>query len=242
MPHSQEANANYDEGQDVVLATDVSTQSVQNPVACDSSLQNELYNASIRNKNDRYFIPLCAQDSLINEESIKKELLSCGLQIDSSVMNDTTLKRIENDARRLFGILVCIGKAKDIQNFLNEDVLDADLPLRSEHDGKRSLSGRSGPIRAIQEWEPADFVRFDDAQYQMTAPKFKLGDYLELDTKRVVPLLNLKCEPNARFQILGGDSFNISGGYSEVFGARIHPSHYNFNPGYSTDYENGLEV
>lgn len=138
------------------------------------------------------------------------------------------------DARQVFAILVLIDRPSLIPGVVAENIRDHDLPLAqcSKRGTEFQLSKRSKslrPLECLRKWGMSDRRAFDDIQYQVNVPVFKLfgqnkpfflpGQYvaMKLDDRSVLPFTY--CD--TKKQIVSGSS--------KVVRVQIHPAHHDFN-------------
>ncbi|KUJ21647.1 kinase-like protein, partial [Mollisia scopiformis] len=181
-----------------------------------------------------YFIPIDQQKRLVTPMSIMEELRRVEdreNQHSKEELDDTTAK-ISNTARKMFSILVCLGKGKCIYNFLKEGLTDDHLPFSrfvaqatSNGTGVRTklCSHRSPgkPIKSMANWSWNETTGFARDQWWMLAPVFKesLNDprkvrHYNLDDNCVMPFI----EDHERTD-------TIASGFSTVWAVRVHPAH-----------------
>lgn len=128
-------------------------------------------------------------------------------------------------AKGLFAILIWIHKAGAIRSFLDEGIIDAELPLLSyQEEGRTRLRTKQNKhIAVFESWRPQQMIEFDRMQWEVKAPVFKLDDEcLELPDQTVLPFIPLRDDESQK------NPHSMIGGYSEVTAHRIHPAHHNF--------------
>ncbi|KAI0153422.1 hypothetical protein BJ166DRAFT_616600 [Pestalotiopsis sp. NC0098] len=131
---------------------------------------------------------------------------------------------------RIFAILVLMDRVSCIQDFLNEPVADADLPLRfspKEMWGsnlvlKNSDEDDDPPLQCFEDWDPEDMDRFLERQDKLTSPRLRMrGDRLCLHRLRsdiILPFIECNY-----------DKAHI-GAFGTVSRVKIHPAHCDFDP------------
>lgn len=179
-----------------------------------SCLEQRLLDAQIPWGTHR-FIPADALDRIVTKRAIHEELdrvtdLSAS---DISLLSHTTWEY----ARKIFAILVCIGKGKLVSSFLSEGITDADLPI-SIPKGSSQQKKWITPIETCGGWSSRELDDFSRVQWYFLAPIFtKLRtQHYELDDNCVMPFIK-DTEHEAR-----------SGGFSDVWEVVIHPAHQKF--------------
>jgi hypothetical protein len=187
-----------------------------------SLLEEQLHEALIQHKHREYFVPINELDRLITADAIRYELEVLYQDFQPFEISSTT-RYIQENARKVFAILVFIGKGAYIREFIKERVTDADLPLKrwKEND---STSGSlptnlRHPVYPGANWSKRDIASFNRDQWSFIAPVFdKVGQHYELEDDCILPFIENH----------GGiASQTISGGYSDVWSVRIHPAHQN---------------
>jgi serine/threonine protein kinase len=162
--------------------------------------------------NRKFFLPISALEALVTEDAIGRELRGT---IPAFALERPHLpSQIARTSRKLFAILVYLGKGSLITAFLDEHITDSDLPLEvplalvgQENQGMLSKVFANRRSRDIN-----DFCR---VQWYFLAPIFdRLHEHYELDDNMVLPFI--KNEESSAQQ----------GGYSEVWEVKIHPAHH----------------
>ncbi|KAB5571983.1 kinase-like domain-containing protein [Coniochaeta sp. 2T2.1] len=129
--------------------------------------------------------------------------------------------------RKIFAILVRIGKPEEIVSFVEYNIDDQDLPLANvPRPGTTKLIYLSHkdeplqPLQFLQSWESGDCEYFDKEQWTVFAPYFAKGPdggplFYDLTERDVLPW-SWPVEVDA------------SGGYSRVSRITIHENHHEF--------------
>ena len=122
-----------------------------------------------------------------------------------------------NVYRKIFGILICIGKRNSLAAFAESNMTDNDLPFKIPvgiSQQKAWISER----RAFREFSVCELEDFLRVQWSLTAPVFerqgKGTKHYDFDDRAVMPFIE-DTETEAR-----------SGGFGEVWKVVIHPSHH----------------
>ena len=134
-----------------------------------------------------------------------------------------------SNSRKVFAILVGIGKSKSICAFVRENIADKDLPLVRFYSEPHISTRRNGhpytlrtkgspekAIEAMADWSDRDIRNFCREQWWVLAPVFDEMKHYELDDSCVLPFIE---------DHEGEHDQTKSGGYSQVWGVRIHPAH-----------------
>ncbi|RDW56476.1 hypothetical protein BP5796_13117 [Coleophoma crateriformis] len=126
--------------------------------------------------------------------------------------------------RKVFAVLLLVGKAASIRGFIDEDVGDLDLPLiKITHRNRRAILCRSDkrPLLCTETWGSFDTAEFVEKQWRLLAP------YFNQDTPNKAK--HFRFEPNHVLPFLHQDSNEVKeGAYGRVYMVRIHPQHHNF--------------
>jgi hypothetical protein len=128
-------------------------------------------------------------------------------------------------APRVFAILACLKRGPEIRFLLREGVSDRDLPFerRRNQDGDFVLYRKSGEvIKTFESWSDVNVEEFDRIQWWMISPVFKVQGHYDLEDGTILPFIPFRTNSDT--------DQKKEGGYSEVYAAKIHPSHHNFWP------------
>lgn len=188
------------------------------------------------------FIPTDVLNQLTTHEEVSAELRSTNPHLPESRINEYTLS-VCSTARRLFALLLFSNKASFVCAFLDEGITDQDLPFRrayrhmdsvpltmrdfdlciAKHDQPKDCakSDHSGcRIQAMNSWRQRDIKELCRDQWLVQAPVFVNNGtipHYELDDNTILPYI----EDQEGLQDL------MRGGYSHVWGVRVHPAHQN---------------
>jgi hypothetical protein len=178
--------------------------------------------------NEQFFLPVDVQDRLLAASYVATEFdrLFPGLSLSERL---SYITRTCSCARKLFAILLGIDKGESIIDFLKDGITDKDLPLvkypmRSANScyTLRTKQRIDIPIPATENWAWRSVRHFYCEQWWLNAPVFKSRgqhyepEHYELEDDCVMPFLEDQ------------EAINVnSGGYSDVWGVRIHPAHQN---------------
>jgi hypothetical protein len=114
---------------------------------------------------------------LITADAIRYELEVLYQDSQPSEISSTT-RYIQENARKVFAILVFIGKGANIQDFIKEHVTDADLPLkRWKENGSASGSlpdGLRHPVYPGDSWSKRYIASFNRDQWSFIATVFDM--------------------------------------------------------------------
>ncbi|KAF4626883.1 hypothetical protein G7Y89_g11273 [Cudoniella acicularis] len=192
------------------------------------TLEEQLLDAQIEwpENGNQWFIPANAIKELLNPESITIELRR-NIEFSRVGPLSQLAKTISEKAPKLFAILVRRGRSKYIWNFLNEKIDDSHLPfVRADDILEGAKTGRfklcschrpRQPLKTMETWNRQDIIDFGRDQWVMLAPVFeesKEVKHYNLDANCVMPFI----EDQER-------TSQASGGFSSVWGVRIHPAH-----------------
>jgi hypothetical protein len=142
----------------------------------------------------------------------------------------------EKTYRKVFTILLMIGRPTRIRNFLEEGVCDADLPL--EFPSKnckpwdlRRKHARDVPLQLFKGWRPNTVKRFEKTQWTVLAPYLGQDErrkalFFKIPDRAILPFTNWE-KVNSRGRGIG------RGGYGQVYKTEIHSDHH----GYEQDNE-----
>ncbi|KAF4625216.1 hypothetical protein G7Y89_g12953 [Cudoniella acicularis] len=179
-----------------------------------SCLEQRLLDAQIPWGTHR-FIPADALGRIVTKRAIHEELdrISDLSASDISLLSHATWEY----ARKIFAILVCIGKGKLVSSFLSEGFTDANLPINIPK-GSSQQKKWITPIETFRGWSPRELDDFSRVQWYFLAPIFTRPrtQHYELDDNCVMPFIK-DTEHEAQ-----------SGGFSDVWEVVIHPAHQKF--------------
>lgn len=176
-----------------------------------ASLEQELLSALVPQSNDQFFLPISALTSLVTEETIDRELHRTVLP--STLERSNLPSKIARNCPKLFAILTYVKKGNLITAFLDEQMTDADLPLRVPLAILRQ-ENQAGLPKVFENWPWCEIHDFCRAQWAFLAPVFdQVHDHYELDNNVILPFIEDE------------ENFRRQGGYSEVWGVRIHKAH-----------------
>jgi hypothetical protein len=139
----------------------------------------------------------------------------------------------ETTRRRIFAILGLMEKIEEIMGFIDEGLYDSDLPFILSEGSRPGLlqlrrKGKHGrPIQLFDKWKPHELESFNNYQWQLTAPYFRLST----DTDRKVQHYNLE-ESSTILPFIEDDEVRrgtgrAEGGFGDVWRVKIHPAHHN---------------
>jgi len=172
-------------------------------------------------------------------------------------------QRLPRSFRKILAILILIGKANSIVDFVKADITDAKLPL--EKLGKSRtfqlrVSDQEEAIPFFQDWEHRDIENFENKQWETLAPYFSRGieedDWVrryELSSRRPLPFKIIQ-EPgfmssgsnkapissatgNSSSSELSESIDSMKGAHGKVWKVTIHAAHHNL-PSYRGNEDN----
>lgn len=190
-----------------------------------------------------YYIPINYLEDYVTVEAVSKQLLrDCPLLQPQKI--GEYAKAIRAGAKKLYTILLCMDKGDCIADFLDGGINDTCLPfLRSDHGTEPCIQaagakfelctsnhfatclkhGHTGcGIKALESWHSRDIRILSRDQWQFLAPIFeplkngKIPHY-EFYENTIFPYVEDHQTVN--------DSYVKSGGYSHVWGVRMHWAH-----------------
>lgn len=219
-----------------------------------SKLHKKLAQSMRRQVDREGFLPKGQLDSLVNEQSVRKELQRIEKthrktfplfnpprsskdiqQLARKICPQTTegmveaFEPIENSYRRLFAILLLIEQPYEIWQFVKEGISDADLPFMIFQAGNKITLVRNRAegirINCISDWRESTIDRFYEKQWSVLAPVFERA----LEEKRVQHYeFDDKIKlPFTYWKRLQRASPGVS---CVMYKAIIHQGHHNFGP------------
>jgi serine/threonine protein kinase len=159
-----------------------------------------------------WFIPVDAIDRILTEQAIHEEL---DRSTDLSAWDiSLTSHKIWEHARKIFAILMSIGKGSLVSSFLNEGITDANLPINIPK-GSSQQKEWITPIKSFGSWSSRELDDFRRVQWYFLSPIFTNArtQHYELDDNCVMPFIK-DTEHEAQ-----------SGGFGDVWEVVIHPAH-----------------
>lgn len=209
-----------------------------------SCLENKIL-AALKPSSERLgrrFLPFNRMDKIFTYEAILEELQTHfrdETQVDLSCLAHQVYDEVElpdsslTTRRKIFGTLVRINKAAWITHFIDQGLYDSDLPFyfpnSNEQHGpvtRRTKEGHKIPIN-FPRCKHFERESFESWQWEFQAPFFEVTPtngqtrrplHYSLSDNTILPFTeDYEGKRN-------GDM--ISGGYSDVWRVRIHPSHH----------------
>ncbi|EAW14252.1 protein kinase domain-containing protein [Aspergillus clavatus NRRL 1] len=213
-----------------LAASEISSIEAGEPYPVSSSALDELQTALSKARIEPHltnghvvYVPLSKLNELITEARVQ-EILSEGVMVGHSLVQKTA-RRIVQSSKRLFAILVSMKRGNQICRFLDEGITDAKLPFvlkpRAEREPPILQTSGGRDIMSISGWAEDEIIRLVKKQWRMLAPVFEQGAHYEFPRLQILPFM---APANAEDE-------QISGGWSVVYQACIHPAHHNIrNP------------
>lgn len=182
------------------------------------------------------FFPHSAFTDIVSEKTVAEELRRCCRNLES-----TTIRQLSHTIcgtksfRRVFALLVLVGKLVDIELFIKEDVSDGDLPLWKYPYQDSNLFqfsrnvGTSEPLQPLscfRSWDTVAVWSFEEWQWTTLAPFFDAGKHKDVKHFILPEQIPLPFTQDTRY---GVDFKAIQGGFSTVSTVHIHPAHHNFS-------------
>ncbi|GAW16304.1 hypothetical protein ANO14919_057290 [Xylariales sp. No.14919] len=196
-------------------------------------------------KDDKQtFLPLGKLDALCNRDAVRDELLltfppnSIDItQYVNYVCGDPSdNRREEHVSRKIFAILVLIGRLERITTFIEQGIKDKHLPFRKSMIGKdpnefdlvrRSTLDQSNPqaMDFFSSWNWIDKRDFYQTQWQLLSPFFGKAPMdsaalYKLDEQTIMPWVSMADGAYVPLE--------SHGGYSTVRKIVIHQDHHSF--------------
>jgi hypothetical protein len=160
----------------------------------------------------QYFLPQSDLHEAITKESVKDDL-----PLKVRALNSRLPQKVVQTARKIFAILVIIGKPVAIKDLLAEGIADTHLPLSRDNGGEANVlvSKDGAKFKSFSTWktEATKLTKdFLEKQWLVQAPV--------LDITGTHIILNQMCPlPFTEMEPIG------AGEYSNVYQAVLHPSH-----------------
>ncbi|KAK3342156.1 hypothetical protein B0T25DRAFT_359992 [Lasiosphaeria hispida] len=204
----------------------------------------------------RYYVPVDSLHSVMTRGAIRMVLPGIAKGVMTDLFDQLTQDiygRHEKEQgttksyRKILAILVLIGKADSIVDFVKARVTDDRLPLQKLGIGRRfqlCFTDDHEPIRLFQKWEDRDIEEFENKQWETLAPFFSA----ETKEANAVRRYELSSRHPLPFEIIpegtdiskgdnratsggttGSDSSldSMTGGHGEVLKVRIDRAHHN---------------
>ncbi|KAH7091634.1 kinase-like domain-containing protein [Paraphoma chrysanthemicola] len=207
--------------------------------------------ASAERGNDD-FIPINELELAMSPLNVYQELQHAGVQKNNlKELTASICRRGKESRQRLFAILCMMQLPAQIVKFIEVGIFDRHLPFDFQPKGvyrytSADPQGSSEPLSFFQSdpWKPYMADSFRTYQRQVSAPVFKLSwassekvQHYSLNKQLVLPFMRV--EDTSPEDELGA-SLRRLGGTSIVRKVKIHPAHYNANPG--TKYKRGSAI
>ena len=154
---------------------------------------------------EEQFIPAGDIHAVLTAGSVKQELQRYKME--------RLLPEVFTQAKRLFAILLVIGRLDALRRMVKAGLSDADLPL-TMYGYLEKNQPHSDFFSSFVEWNIKAHERFVGTQWTFLAPIFKDGEHQKLDDSARLPFTNTK--------LLG------NGSYGEISRITIHGDHYEF--------------
>lgn len=199
-------------------------------------------------KEKGFFLPINALEDIIREDRVL-QWLKANKQLQDLTLDELigVVKQICEDQpipsgsqkakyksfRKVFAILVLLGKEEAIQDFIKEDISDQDLPLRVLGEYDKYVARRKSKDTVLNSfkngWSDLLLDSFDNYQWWITAPYFyqkrkgsqRKPRFFEFHDSVILPFI----EDNER------ETEDGLGGFSNVWQVKIHDAHHDFCTG-----------
>jgi hypothetical protein len=186
-------------------------------------------------KTHSYFIPIDKINVLEDSTLVRVELRRLFPDLRDDRV-DHYVKVICTEAKRIFAIILSSSREiqREIRTFIDEGIRDVDLPLvrvnkkgstaytlaTKDHDECFEEGHLKCGIKAVAQWVRSDIQNLCRDQWLAQAPVFGKGDkeipHYTFDKAVVLPFTEDEENEEGAMR---------EGGYSEVWGVRIHPEH-----------------
>lgn len=193
----------------------------------DSKLRNE---SRVPFSGKGYYIPISSLDTIMTQDTIKT-ILPCiakGLTLDQldGLPRIIFGRRVDSQStpvsfRKILSVLILIGKANSIVDFVQAGISDNKLPLQKLGKGREfqlGLSGSNEPLHCFAKWESRDIENFEDRQWETLAPFFSRG----IETDNRVQHYELRMQHPLPFDIME-NSGNSGDGTQNIGNIRPAP-------------------
>ncbi|KAI1881489.1 hypothetical protein JX265_000315 [Neoarthrinium moseri] len=233
---------NSDSRQDLADSEDdSSTNSLQ-------GIQDALHAATLDHpsNNGTRFIPIDDFDRLMTRENVRESCKSLTVEgsletlvadiWDPHSYNNIHGQRLSTSRRKLFAILIALGKAQKIKSFIKCAIWDKDLPVQQNKYGGQWVCHQDGNDKGdliyldfMKKWRLPEQRWFDTYQWWMLSPIFDGLNgkvlFYPLHNQIVLPFIQEE-ENEYDFQ---------NGGFGEVRRVKIHPAHHNLSSSSARD-------
>lgn len=211
-------------------------------------LEDRLLAAMVNNDTTWGFFPVNSLPTIITESAVREELRKL-FHPDMKDLNDIskyarkicgTPSSTATCFRKIFAILVMIGKTPAIFKFLGEKVNDSDLPLTACYvssnnvqisDFRRVRKGH-GKVRVecfSEGWSKIAMKSFEEWQWRTLAPIFEQSDEDKSVSHYYSPTGRITLPFIYGSGISGRRAEEVEGGGGRVTKVRIHPDHHSFH-------------
>ena len=193
------------------------------------------------------FLPVKQLQRLMTIDNVLKELSECPklnrdnieqyaqeiCGISSAEQKDSMDNIHKGTVKKIFAILVLMGRVKTIPEFLETELTDADLPFGKygESKGKFDLRRKTEdyPLKCFKSWKQDHIDRFYNWQWSMISPFFSRGpeekvQFYNFEDGTILPWVF-----DSRTSNDNQDPVEVPGGYSVVWKVKIHPEHHDFH-------------
>ncbi|KAI0970492.1 kinase-like domain-containing protein [Xylaria arbuscula] len=203
------------------------------------TLSNRLESAMIRSAEgaNNWFIPHDQLNEILDRRSVTDEVTTLFYE-ETPQQLEQVVDRIlgqgmisQGKCRKIFAVLVMIRQARSIKQFIDKNISDADIPLKSNPEDKFKITAfhiRQEATLKPEGWSNTNYRSFLEYQWFVDAPVFT-RDKSHDDH---IPILG----EQTIFPWIPDDSLkekNRQTGHSEVRPIKIHESHHDFVNTYS---------
>ncbi|KAI0182699.1 kinase-like domain-containing protein, partial [Xylaria flabelliformis] len=194
-----------------------------------------------RDSGQKSFVPVDDLDSIINADTILRELERLRIAPDGSMEEYTKQicgihkgkspqdgKITITTRRRIFATLVLINQTPAISEIINGNLYDWDLPLALDilRPGfpqlvRKRVGDKPDPVAFSQNWPPYQHEAFFSCQWQLLSP------YIEMRAQPSAKINHYPLDPNIILPITTISGPDRRGGFGNVSKIKIHAAHRN---------------
>jgi hypothetical protein len=209
------------------------------PSISENVFRNRVFDSFVRSSPEgKEYLPIDAFERLFKVDTLVGLIKGSfrNQKVDFHVKRITEIIGDNNGMprRRIYGILIAMGRTPLMHDFLKEKICDEDLPLKEstsgikhfttkkQRDAAENVQTNKGKAEKdstlFRRWERNDIHLFYIYQQKFMAPFFNFQHinlcYYPLDRDVILPWLECKHKTN--------------GGEGIVHKVRVHPSHHNY--------------
>ncbi|KAK8134994.1 hypothetical protein PG984_007006, partial [Apiospora sp. TS-2023a] len=183
----------------------------------------------------REYLPQDALLTNLHEMAIQYVLTETFSDDPSGRLGQICNESPKSSRRFILAILIMEDRVRCIDDFIDNEIYDTDLPLRRESTGslwfRRRKTKEADSDRLLkfpkERWNLRHLSRFCETQYRVITP------YMHISNKKVC---FYKMDPDVRLPFTGYE-LKQQGGYGSIYQVKIHRAHHDYVP--SLDSEEG---